>query len=120
MKEMICICCPLGCHLVVDDSDLNNIKVSGNTCPRGKKYGIDELTNPKRMVTSIVNVNGGEYNVVSVKTREALPKDMINECLNAIKNVTVDAPVDIGQVIISNVCNSGVDIVATKNVAKED
>ena len=51
MREFICINCPLGCQLKVDDSDLNNIIVTGNTCPRGKKYGIDEVLNPKRMVT---------------------------------------------------------------------
>ncbi len=68
MKEMICICCPLGCRLSVDDSDKNEIKVSGNTCPRGKTYAVQEATQPKRVVTSTVKVVGGEINVASVKT----------------------------------------------------
>lgn len=54
IREMICISCPMGCHLTVDDSDKNDIKVSGNTCPRGRIYGINEVTAPKRMVTSLM------------------------------------------------------------------
>ncbi len=62
MKEMICICCPMGCHLQVDDSDRDNIIVTGNTCPRGAKYAKDESICPKRVVTSVVDVAGGVIN----------------------------------------------------------
>ncbi len=114
---MICICCPMGCHLSVDDSDNNNIKVSGNTCPRGAKYGIEELTAPKRMVTSIVKVTGGNINAVSVKTENSIPKDLIFDCLQQLKSVCVNAPVKQGDIIVQNVCNTGVNIVATKSVS---
>ena len=116
MKEMICICCPLGCHLSVDDSDKNNIKVTGNTCLRGKKYAIDEVTSPKRMVTSIVKVVGGKIAMVSCKTSEAIEKSLIFPCLEEIKKAEVKAPVRIGDVLIKNVLNTGIDIVATKEV----
>ena len=56
MKELICINCPMGCHLKVDDTDKSNIIVTGNTCPRGKTYGINEVLHPLRMVTSLVRV----------------------------------------------------------------
>ena len=116
MKEFICITCPMGCHLKVDDSDKNNIIVTGNTCPRGKLYGINEVTRPKRMVTSSVMVIGGEDLVVSVKTKEAIDKALIFDVLKELKNVKVKAPVKIGDVIISNVLNTGIDIVSTRNV----
>ena len=114
MKELICINCPLGCHLSVDDNDAANIKVSGNTCPRGVTYAVAEVTQPKRMVTSSVTVVGSKTKRVSVKTSAPIEKSKIFDCLNEIKNITATAPVAIGDVLLANVCGSGVDIVATR------
>ena len=119
MKEMICICCPMGCHLQVDASDLNDIKVTGNTCPRGAKYAKDEMICPKRMVTSVVRVNGGTINMTSVKTSESIDKKLIFDSLDALKGITLDAPVHEGGVAVKNVCGSGVDFVVTKTVPKK-
>ncbi len=118
MKKFICINCPLGCHLEVDDSDPNDIKVSGNTCPRGKIYAINEITAPKRMVTSSVPVSRSDLLRVSVKTSQPIPKDKIFDCLNEIKKAHAEAPVAIGDVIVSNVCGTGIDVVATRNAHK--
>lgn len=117
MKEMICICCPMGCHLTVDDSDKTDIKVSGNTCPRGATYAVNEVTAPKRMVTGSVRVTGGDIAMASVKTRDAIPKELIFDCLAVMRKVTLTAPVAIGDVVIANVCGCGVDVIATKNVS---
>ena len=117
-KEMICINCPMGCRLTVDDTDKNNIKVAGNTCPRGITYAQNEVTAPKRMVTGSVRVSGGAIPMVSVKTREAIPKQLIFDSLELLKQVTLTAPVKIGDVVVANVCGCGVDFVATKNVDK--
>ena len=115
MKELICINCPLGCHLSVDDKDVSNIKVTGNTCPRGVTYAVSEVTEPKRMVTSSVPVTGSKVKRVSVKTSQPIPKDKIFDCLAQLKTVTATAPVKIGDVLLANVCGSGADIVATRN-----
>ncbi len=120
MKEMICICCPMGCRLSVDDSDKNDIKVTGNTCPRGAKYARDEVICPKRMVTSIAQVNGGEINMVSVKTSDSIPKDRMFDALALLNGLSVDAPVKKGQVIVADVLGLGVDFVATKDVQKKN
>ena len=119
MRELICINCPLGCHLSVDDNDLSNIKVTGNTCPRGVNYATSEVTAPKRMVTSSVPVKGGTAHRVSVKTSEPIPKERIFDCLKAIKKAKAVAPVAIGDVLIENVCKTGVNIVATSEAAKQ-
>lgn len=119
MRELICINCPLGCNLKVDDSNLDNIIVTGNTCPRGAKYGKDEVLSPKRMVTSSVKVNDGMENVVSCKTREAIPKGLIFDLLEELKKVTLDAPVKIGDVIIENALNTGIDVIATRNIERK-
>lgn len=118
MREMICINCPLGCHLTVDDSNLDDIKVTGNTCPRGIVYAKNEITSPKRMVTGSVRVEGGNIAMVSVKTREAIPKQLIFDSLQTLKTVVLQAPVHIGDVVVANVCDCGVDIIATKEIQK--
>ena len=114
MKELICIVCPKGCHLKVDEN--NDYAVTGNGCPRGAEYGKAELTNPTRIVPSLVRVIGGTLGMVSVKTASDIPKDKIFDCVRELKAIDVPAPVKIGQVIIEDVAGTGVAVVATKNV----
>ena len=114
--NLICIGCPLGCPLTVE-MEGNEVKsVSGNTCPRGDPYAKKELTNPTRIVTSTVRVAGGKLAMVSVKTESDIPKGKIFDCVKALKDVEVIAPVKIGDVIVENVAGTGVNIIATKNV----
>jgi len=114
--NLICIGCPLGCPLTVE-MEGNEVKsVAGNTCPRGDAYAKKELTNPTRIVTSTVRVAGGKLAMVSVKTESDIPKGKIFDCVKALKEVEVIAPVKIGDVIVENVAGTGVNVVATKNV----
>ena len=112
MKELICITCPRGCHLKVDDQ----MNVTGNFCPRGKAYAISEITNPVRMVTSTVKLINGKYPRVSVKTSNPIPKDKIFAVMEEINKVSLTAPVKIGDVAIKNVLGLNSDIVVTKNI----
>ena len=114
MKELICITCPRGCHLSVDD----NLNVTGNMCPRGAMYAKAELTHPVRMVTSSVTINSKTQSRLPVKTKDPIPKELIFKVMEEITKVVVDAPVKIGDVIIKDVLGSGVDIVATKNIER--
>ena len=75
-----------------------------------------EVTNPTRIVTTTVRVSGGTETVVSVKTKEDIPKDQIFACIRAMKGITVPAPVHIGDVVLHDVAHTGVDVIATKNV----
>ena len=114
-KELICIGCPMGCPVTVEMNGENVVSVTGNTCPRGDAYARKEVTNPTRIVTSTVKVEGGKVDMVSVKTKEDIPKGKIFECVKALKGITVEAPVHIGDVILKDVAGTGVDIIATKN-----
>ena len=116
VKELTCISCPLGCSLTVTLEGKEVVKVEGNTCPKGKAYGEKEVTDPTRIVTSSVRVKGGILPVVSVKTASDIPKGKIAECSRALKAVELQAPVQIGEVVLKNVCNTGVDMIATRNV----
>ena len=115
-RRLICIGCPMGCPLVVTMDGGEVVGVTGNTCKRGEIYGRKEVTNPTRIVTSTVRVSGGSIDMVSVKTKEDIPKGKIFDCVKALKNVEVEAPVHIGDVIMKDVAGTGVDVVATKNV----
>lgn len=115
-RELTCIGCPLGCQVTVTMENGEVTSVTGNTCPRGDKYAREEVTNPTRVVTSIVRVEGGNLAAVSVKTKDVIPKGKIFEVLEQIKPVVVKAPVKIGDVIVADVAGTGVDIVATKNI----
>lgn len=122
MREMICINCPIGCNLKVYGDNEENIRVEGNKCPRGLQYGTDEVLNPKRMVTSSVPLrkdeNTGIYQMISVKTSEAVPKELIFSVLKEIKSIDLKSKgikkIEVGDILLENVCNTGVDIVATQ------
>ena len=118
MEERIltCIGCPMGCPLTVKMEHGEVVSVTGNTCKRGDIYARKEVTNPTRIVTSTVRVTGGSEAMVSVKTKEDIPKGKIFDCVKALKNVEVAAPVHIGDVLVKDVAGTGVDVIATKNV----
>ncbi|WDC83680.1 DUF1667 domain-containing protein [Caloramator sp. mosi_1] len=114
IKKMTCISCPLGCQLEVEVGE--NIKVSGNKCKRGEEYAKNEITNPKRIITSTVKVEGGDKPLVSVKTDREIPKDMIFEIMKEINKIKAVAPIQIGDVIIENVLGTGANVVATAKI----
>ncbi len=116
IRELTCIGCPMGCPLTIELKQGEVVSVTGNTCKRGEAYARKEVTNPTRIVTSSVMVEGGNLAAVSVKTKEDIPKEKIFDCMKALKGVKVQAPVHIGDVIVKNVAGTGVDIVATKNI----
>lgn len=115
-KELICIGCPMGCPIVVEMEEGKVLSVTGNTCPRGESYARKEVTNPTRIVTTTVRVDGGKVPMINVKTEQDIPKDKIFECIAALRGVTMKAPVHIGDIILENVADTGVNIVAAGNV----
>ena len=115
-RELICINCPLGCSLTVSMQEGEVLSVTGNSCPRGEAYGRKECTNPTRIVTSTVRVTGGSLPVVSVKTASDIPRDKMQDCIRALRDVTLTAPIHISDVVLENVAGTGVNVIATKNV----
>lgn len=118
-KNLTCIGCPMGCPLIVELEDGKIISVAGYTCKRGDDYARKEVTNPRRTVTSIIPVLHGEIGMVSVKTKTDIPKALIRQCMLEMKNLEVEAPVEIGQVILADLCGTGVPVVATKTVRRK-
>lgn len=112
--ELTCIVCPMGCRITVENVN-GECRVSGNTCKRGAVYAVQETTCPMRTLTSLVSVKGGEDPLCPVKTANVIPKALIGEALKEVKSASVEAPVKIGDVIIRNIANTGVDLVAAAN-----
>jgi len=112
-KEFICIVCPRGCHIKVDE--INNI--SGNQCKRGEAYVKNEMQNPKRVLTTTVRTTFLNNPRVSVKTDDSIPKDLIFPAMELINKVIITKKMEIGEVVISNILNTGVNIVLTKGTS---
>ncbi len=113
--EFLCIRCPKGCRLrVVVEGE--SITVTGYECLEGKKYGEEEVRNPKRMVTSTVRILKAKYPRLPVRTAEPVPKDRILDVIAALRGVVVRAPVRRGQVIVENVAGTGVDVIAERDM----
>jgi CxxC motif-containing protein len=116
--NLICIVCPVGCRLtlVKDDTAEKGYVIEGNNCARGIKYGIDELTNPTRMIPTTVRIKNGLLNRLPVRTQSPVPKELIFECMKVINDVEVNAPVKLGDVIVENILDTGVNIIATRSM----
>lgn len=115
-RNLTCIGCPLGCALEVTMDNGTVVSITGNTCKRGADYAAKEVTHPTRIVTSTVCVRGGVIPMVSVKTENDIPKEKIMDIMKCINALTVDAPVHIGDVLLSDIAGCGVNLVATKEV----
>lgn len=114
MKELVCIVCPKGCRLHVDEE--NDFAVTGNSCPRGAEYGHNEIKNPTRVLTSTVKLTGGLYRRCPVKTEKAVPKGKLMEIMQELNAVSLSSPVKIGQVALENAAGTGVNVIVTKNL----
>lgn len=115
-KEFICIVCPRGCHVSIDDLG----KITGNQCKRGEIYVINEMTNPKRVLTTTVKTIFPDIPRISVKTKEAIPKGLIYQAMELINQVVIDKEMNIGEVVIANILDTGVDVVLTKEIKRKE
>lgn len=113
VKRMICIVCPVGCHIDVDEQSL---EVTGNRCPRGSVYGKKELTDPRRMLTTTVIINSHLQRRLPVKTTDDIPKGLLFKAMSEINKITVKVPVKSGDILLKNLLDTGVDIVSTMSL----
>ncbi|MEG0227501.1 MAG: DUF1667 domain-containing protein [Lachnospiraceae bacterium] len=115
-KKLTCIGCPMGCELIINIEEGTIQNITGNICKRGEVYGREEMTHPTRIVTTTVKTVDQASTRIPVKTKTPIPKNKIFDCMRALKCVAVTLPIKEGDVVVSNVAGTGVDVVATKNV----
>ncbi len=119
--SMICVSCPVGCDLRVRVQGKKVLDVQGHSCPRGIDFAEAEVANPTRVFATTVRVSGGKLPVCPVRSRQAVPKERLFDISKEVARLVVSAPVGIGQVVLLDVCGTGVDIVATRDLkAKEE
>jgi|GEM_PF-44039 len=118
IKNLTCIECPKGCHLTVEIEGGQAIKVSGNQCPKGEKYAVSEVENPVRTLTSSVLAEGLALKMVPVRTDQPIPRDRVFEAMAAIKRLRLKGPVRVGEVVVANFLNLGVNLVVIRDAAQ--
>ena len=116
-KEIICTVCPRGCNILVKGDGTKVDSVEGYGCKRGISYAEAEYSNPVRILTTTVKIQGKDNDLLPVRSNQPISKAKILECMEVIKKAQVNLPVKMHEVIIENICGTGVDIVATKPLA---
>lgn len=114
MKQLICIGCPKGCHLNVDEE--NGYTVTGNSCPKGADYGKKELTNPTRIITSTVKITGAKHRRCPVKTDRDIPKKLMFQIMELLDSVQLVSPVKRGDIVLTDLFGTGANIIVTKDM----
>lgn len=118
MRELICIVCPKGCHITVENEGKDSFSASGYSCQRGKEYAFNELHNPVRTITTTVVVENASYERLPVKTSVPVNKGMVFDICRFLNGIKVKAPISIGDVVVKNVLDSGADIIATRSMTE--
>jgi CxxC motif-containing protein len=112
----LCVSCPVGCSIQVTYEGDRVLKVEGNTCPRALVFAQKEISNPERVFATTVRVTGGKLPVCPVRSRGPVPKSSVFDISRAVATLSIEAPVEIGQVILPNVCGTGVEIIASRSL----
>jgi CxxC motif-containing protein len=117
-RDLICIVCPMGCRCSIEEDATapKGYKVSGITCKRGEDYAIKEITEPTRMLTSTVRIQGARLPRLPVRTSGAIPKERIYDCMALINALQVEHPVTMGQVLIKDLFGTGVNLIASRSL----
>ena len=116
-KRLTCIVCPIGCSLEAELEDGRVRRVTGQSCKRGVDYAVSECTNPTRTLTTTAKVESGRYPLVPVRSEKPLPRALLRECMKIINGLQLAAPVVIGDVVVENILDTGINIIATGNNA---
>lgn len=114
VRQLTCIVCPRSCRLSVDGEG----RITGHGCKRGYEYAQEEISEPKRMLTTTISVKDGVLARLPVVSTRAIPRRLLPACLAELARVTVPAPVSYGDVIVKNIQGTGVDIIAARNIEK--
>ena len=116
-KEVICTICPLSCHIKLKIDEAGEItEISGAKCEKGEEYAVKEFKFPERVLTATVRTNNEFHPLLSVRSESLIPKKLLKECMIELANIEVSSPIRIGDVVLENICNTGVNIIATQSM----
>lgn len=117
--KIVCIACPRGCNIEIEEENGEIKNISGYSCQRGKKFAETEFYNPKRMVTTVVSLRGGEYPCLPVISDDQVPKEILGDCIYLLKELQIKAPIKMGDIVKKDILGTGVNIIAAKTARME-
>ena len=118
-KELVCIVCPRSCRMTIT-SEGDELVVTGNTCKRGKEFAINEMTDPRRTVCTTVRTSFPSVPVLPVRVSGAIPKNKIFDLMREVHRITVSKRIGREEVVVTNILDLGVDLIATSNILKDE
>jgi CxxC motif-containing protein len=122
IREYTCVVCPNGCTLKVEVTDGDHpefVRVKGNICKRGETWARQEVENPMRTIASSVLVRNGDFPLASVRTDSPIPLGSIRAVMEEIRNLVLEAPLDMGDVVLQNPAGTECNIIVTRKIEKE-
>ena len=117
-KEIICTVCPMGCHIMVEGDGEKVTSIRGNNCKRGEQYATTEFSHPVRILTTTIKTDSEKAPLIPVRSDKPIPKEKIMDCMNIIRECKVSAPVNVYDILVENICDTGINIVATGHLDK--
>ena len=116
-KQFTCIGCPIGCPLQLVHEGSKITEISGNECDRGAKYAKQEFIDPRRELSTTMEITGARWRRIPVKVTGPVEKGRVLEAARRIHAVHATAPVKIGQVLIKDFLGEkGIDVVACRTM----
>ena len=115
-KEIICTVCPIGCRIIVEGENKTISAIIGNTCKRGEQYAASEFLHPVRILTTTIKTNSVSHPLISVRSEKPIPKECMMDCMKEIRKCQVSVPINMYDVIIEDICVTGISIVATGEI----
>jgi len=114
-KNVTCISCPLGCRIHVEKKG-DRITVVGHMCKKGEEYAIQEVKDPRRVLTTTVKVEGGRQCLLPVRSEKQIPKDLVKKCVIELSKIGIKAPIKCRDLVYKNILETGTNIIATRDV----
>jgi len=111
-----CIVCPVGCQIELVEEEGRIVEVIGGECGLGEEYARKEVINPERVLTTTVRVESGVLPMLPVRTEKPISRKLIKSCMKKLAEIIVRAPIKCGDVVYANILDTGVDIIASRDL----
>jgi CxxC motif-containing protein len=116
-EKIICVGCPSGCLVTLTVDDRGEVtKVSGNKCKEGREYAINEYKNPVRVLTATVLTEASSQPLLPVRTDKPILRTRLREGMRVLAKVKAKPPLKVGDILIPNFLDIGVNLVASTNL----
>lgn len=119
-RHFTCVTCPIGCEIDVELQGSDVVSIKGDKCAKGKEFVLQELAEPMRILTTTIRIKGAKWAMLPVRTDKPIPKRLLFRVIKELANIELQAPVKISDVIIGDTAGTGSNIVATRNMKREN